>query len=561
MNRHTGLAVLFVLAAFHWTVPFALAKPVEQIVTLNSGWNAVFLEVEPADVDNHPSVVFAGLGADLLSVWAWNSNAGTVDTVEYIQNPNELIDTGSQMLNYQPGNPGVSNLHAIRGNQAYLIQMANPLTGAGTLAITGEPKVPDVNWKPNSFNFVGFHVDVASPPNFHDFFKSSSAHNGDFVADRTEPEIYVLDNATSSWVEVPFSEAMKKGEGFWIYTKGSSEFNGPVSVQLERADGLHYGDTLTTQDVVFNNDSASEKTISLSLPANGVPLYYWNVNTANNIPTWSQFPSGNMNLVIAAGESQRLSLGVNRSMILATEANIGVTDSQGTSFEIPVSVASIDYAGLWVGQAVINKVSEVRINNTPVPTGTEFSFRLIVHLDETAPGTARLLSEVFQMWDEQIPPGPVLFTDDALIPNYSGATLRDGKPVGRRISSPAFNNFKQQEMGGAFGQQDSTLTVTLVLPVDDPANPFVHRFHPDHLLPDLDTPPERQFAITRDISMTFQDTDADGNNIVGNSGLGWGSSDMGGIYEETLEGLNKAPIYVKGFFLLHKVSDVGTLSE
>jgi hypothetical protein len=540
---------------------FAAAEPVNQVVTLEAGWNAVFFEVEPSNTD--PAVVFAGLGANLLSVWTWNPNAGTV---EFIQNPVQLIPSSPQMLNYQPNDPQniVTNLHAIHGNQAYLIHVS----AGATLTVTGEPKVPNINWKPNSFNLVGFHVNADNPPLFHDFFEPSSAHNGDFVSGRATPEIYQLDNASSSWVPVLSpSVPMKKGEAFWVYTQGSSEFNGPVAVQLERADGLHYGDTLTRQDVVFKNDSNEQQTISMSLSA-GAPsnrLFYWKLNETSNIFEWATFPPAN--LAIAPGESERLSLGVKRDGLSAADPLAGNIDVEagGTVFQIPLSLEGIDVAGLWVGQAVVNRVNEVKepFSVDPTPTGSAFSFRIIVHVDDG--GQARLLSHVIQMWDENLPngpAGPVLFTDDGLMPNYTGTTMRDGKTVGRRISAPAFHDFGQSEpMGGNFGIQAGVLTTTLNLPENDPTNPFIHRYHKDHLIPGDDTPEDQKYSIERAIKLTFQDQDADGNNIVGSNGLGWGSLDMGGVYQETINGIHKKELTIKGTFLLHRVSKKGSLEQ
>jgi hypothetical protein len=561
MNKRRSLLLLCALTTMLGTMRFASAEPVNQVVTLEAGWNAVFFEVEPTNID--PAVVFASLGANLLSVWTWNANGGTV---EFIQNPVQLIPSSPQMLNYQPDDPQniVTNLHAIRGNQAYLIHVS----AGATLTVTGEPKVPKINWKPNSFNLVGFHVNAVNPPLFHDFFEPSSAHNGEFVSGRATPEIYKLDNASSSWVPVLSpSVPMKKGEAFWVYTQGSSEFNGPVAVQLERADGLHYGDTLTRQDVVIKNDSDEQQTILMSL-SEGAPsnrLFYWKLNETTNIFEWVAFPPAN--LAIAAGESERLSLGVKRDGLSSADPLTGNIDVEagGTVFQIPLSLEGIDVAGLWVGQAVVNKVNEVNAvapdNVKTTPTGSEFSFRIIVHVDDG--GQARLLSHVIQMWDENLPngpAGPVLFTDDGLMPNYTGTTMRDGKTVGRRISAPAFHNFGQSEpMGGSFGSQAGTLTTTLNLPENDPTNPFIHRYHKDHLIPGDDTPEDQKYSIERAVTLTFQDQDADGNNIVGSNGLGWGSLDMGGVYQETISGIHRENLTIKGTFLLHRVSKKGSL--
>lgn len=566
MNKRTGLMVLIVAITLVGSMRFVTADPVDQNIDLVAGWNAVFLEVEPTDTD--PAVVFASLGVDVESVWAWNANAGSVDSVEFIQNPTQPIPATPQMLTYQPSNPMVTNLSGIHGNQAYLIKMSDPITGTTTLTVNGEPKVPHKNWKQNSFNFVGFHVDGATPtsaPFYHAFFDSSSAHNGSFVG-RETPEIYRLDNSVPdepNWVEVTDGGLrMKKGEAFWIYTHGSSNFNGPVAVQLEQTGGLHYGDALTTQDVVFKNDSGDDQQlISLSLsgaPAN-LQLFYWHLNGSNTFE-WAPFPPANRD--IAPGESERLTLGVKRAGLTAADflkANIDVTDSAGTTFQIPLSVDGIDFAGLWVGQATVNKVNEVQAGDTPTATGSEFSFRIIIHVaDNVDPnnGEINLLSQVIQMYHE-VDKKMVLFTDDALIlnPEFSGSTMRDGKPVGRRISAPGFHNFNQSPLApiGNFGTQGGALTATLNLPPNDPTNPFNHLYHPDHLVEN------GTFNIDRSITITFDDVDEDDNNIVGSSGLGWGSSDMGGVYEETITGLNDSELKIKGTFLLHRVSKTGSL--
>ena len=106
----------FFIFCFAWAT-VVQAEPITQTITVKPGWNAGFLEVEPQDTD--PSVVFAGL-TDLVSVWRWNPNTGTV---EFIQNPSLLVPEEPQYMVYLPGNPVLTNLHAIHGGIAYLVQM------------------------------------------------------------------------------------------------------------------------------------------------------------------------------------------------------------------------------------------------------------------------------------------------------------------------------------------------------------------------------------------------------------------------------------------------------
>ncbi len=538
------------------------AETVDQTFTLKPGWNAVFLEVAPVSTD--PVDVFSmstfnppGAIGDLQSVWQWNPRTSTV---EFIQDPNTLVPDQPQWMVYYPGQPLLTNLHAINGETAYLINLGG--SSDVTWTVTGEPTIPHIDWKANSFNFVGFHFFPGNEPFFDHFFSPSLAHTGQ--------DIYVL-NALGAWEKVqnPDTTRMKAGEGFWVYCKGSSEYTGPLSVQLEQGSGLHYGTTLVEQDLRIFNQSATDQTIYLNLPSEP-PLYmhYWVFDPANNVAGWMEFPNtGSLNLLIPTGEMQKLRLGVRRANLTAGviyEDNLYlVNDDSSNWIRLPVSVTGIDYTGLWVGDATIRKVSEPSNafdSDTPVLTGSEFSFRLIMHVD--GGGQARLLREVVQMWQEGtwkpdpnelgklIPDDPghfVLIANDGLLPLYSGAALRDGQPVGRRISSPAFGFRAPQAMTGNF-QLGSTLSLTVVLPADDPRNPFFHKYHPDHKVE------SQSYEVTRDITLEFTDQDSQGKPITGVPTLSWGSSEIGGIYKETLWGLHRHQIYIEGTFLLRKAS-------
>lgn len=563
-----------------WLSAVAVAQgaATTQTITLKPGWNAVFLEVEPTD--SAPPAVFATLD-NLTSVWMWNPNTGTV---EFIQNPSQLVPNGPTMAGFFPGNPTLTNLHAIHGNTAYLIQMSNAVPAAGvSFSITGEPAIPRADWKSNSFNFVGFHLAAGSEPLFTDFFAPAPALNGQ--------EIYVLNNTTGTWVKLTGSSTrMKQGEAFWVYCKGSSSFTGPVGLQLEQSDGLHFGASLDEQDLEVKNNALVSRTVSLasSAAAAAMPLYYFKVDTSKNTTEWLPFPEkpAALALTIPAGGSQHLRLGVRRTGLIKDQkyaANLEASDGSGLALRTPVSVIGIDYAGLWVGEAVVNKVNQPRLEDNPataedekaIPTktGSEFNFRLIVYVDSA--GHVKLLREVIEMWQnggwlddpnnygKKIPdpahPGQfVLLSDDSLVPQYSGAALRDGQPVGRRISAPNFSFDTPQAMTGTFGLNQS-LTASIALAKDDPLNPFVHQYNPDHGKPEFadgkwSKPAEEMFDITRAVTMQFSDKDGAGNPLPGIPFLSWGSSDVGGVYKESITGLHKESINIEGTFLLHRVS-------
>ena len=557
LQRFTSFCFMFSILL---TTGRVIAATEVQTLTLQPGWNAVFLEVEPTDTN--PAVVFSGI-TDLVSVWAWNPQA---NTIQYIQNPDALIPEQQEMLAYMPGNAMLTNLYGIHGGTGYLVQLGGTVDVNWT--VTGEPVIPDIDWKANSFNLVGFHLAGgfgAAGPMFTDFFSSSPAHAGE--------EVYVLDNATGAWILADASVQMRQGEAFWIYCHGSSEFNGPVSIQLNQSTGLRYGSVLDDQEVIVKNDSENAKSVILTPTSADVPLFYYQFDPDGKVGRWIALTQGApLTLPLQAGGHQWLRLGVKRAGLTNVEpytTNIEVADGEGIRFLLPVSVSSVSTAGLWVGVVTINKVNQPADGNNrdvPVSVGSPFTFPIIIHND--ASSQVRLLQSVIQMWQEGAwIPDPdnqghlivdpnnsghfVLLADDTLVENYSGAALRDGQQVARRISSSAFAFDAPQLLAGSF-TQGGTLSVTLPPPADA-VNPFRHQYNPDHLNAD-------DYQIIRTVTLKFNDPDADDNPISGASTLDWGSTEVGGIYTETLQGLHRDDLHTEGTFLLHRVSDVDVLT-
>jgi hypothetical protein len=101
----------------------------------------------------------------------------------------------------------------------------------------------------------------------------------------------------------------------------------------------------------------------------------------------------------------------------------------------------------------------------------------------------------------------------------------------------------------------------IALDYNHPLNPFKHVFHPDHN--NLDerfeqASPEgkESFTVTRTIALEFSDTDA-----LGLTPPSWGESELGGVYHETITGLHRAPIRIRGNFRLVRASRVVALND
>jgi hypothetical protein len=116
---------------------------------------------------------------------------------------------------------------------------------------------------------------------------------------------------------------------------------------------------------------------------------------------------------------------------------------------------------------------------------------------------------------------------------------------------------------GSFG---SDLSFTIATPFDDPTNPFVHQYHPDHDNKSGQTAlvaGQESHSVTRQVTFTFTDFPPGGG-----SATGWGSSVIGGTYAEVVSGLHKDSVGVgtgngirlSGIFELRRASELGTLN-
>lgn len=606
--------LLPLLAVVLLNAGLAMAQWTTQTISLRPGWNAVHLEVqpEPGDCDT----AFARFPIE--SAWMWNRRHVPV---QFIQDTNTLVPGNPDWLAYlPPTHPSAdqTSLFRLLGGKCYMIKMPN--TGAPmNWVILGRPVVAPAVWVTDSFNLAGFSVDAQSPPTYAAFFGPSAAHkNSTIYRLRIDgywepvplPSINPMSSGRAIWLRCqgfstyqgPIQIVLEQSTGL------------PFGRVLNEQTLVIRNASTATQSLVVRQLPSSTPPADPAFPplAGEVPLAYW--YSSESAPGhWTNLPATLTRSGMAAGAEWRLRLAVRRQDMTPPPSNGGgleplyqslleVTSSPGSSRHlIPVSAYGIQrspsaqpsfagaraqssssdvlHAGLWIGSAVIDKVNQPALAgnpDTPLPAKYEFQFRLILHVDGS--GKARLLQKVIQMWkDGTYKPDPddpgktivdepgrfVLLTDETLASAYSGAALRDGQPVGRRFSTAAFGFPQPLPMTriGEFGADGSILECTNLLDYRDPLNPFVHRYHPDHdnlngsymttLEPGMESP-----TITRAIALEFTAEDPDNLQLAG-----WGSSQLGGHYRETITGLHQVPLRVQGTFRIHLASSVTQLND
>ena len=210
------------LAGFAAAAPARGAVEREQVIPLQSGWNAVFLEVYPAQPD--PAVLFSGAPVDMAA-----SLHAASSTAQFIANPGaDLFRRAGWGVWYSEERPDafLKTLHAIVGQQAYLIHATRPWTWT----VSGAPVMAETRWEANAYNFAGFSVDPVAPPTFARFFAGSKAHRLD--------KIYRLRSGAWQRVDNAAGETIRSGEAFWIYCDGASAYQGPLQVETPTRAGL-----------------------------------------------------------------------------------------------------------------------------------------------------------------------------------------------------------------------------------------------------------------------------------------------------------------------------------
>lgn len=194
-------------------------------------------------------------------------------------------------------------------------------------------------------------------------------------------------------------------------------------------------------------------------------------------------------------------------------------------------------------------------------TSAPLDLRLLFHVD--GGDQVRLLKEVIQVYDSS-EGAYVLLTDHTLVPNYTGVAIRDGVPVGRRLSAVGFDFVGTSRVCGGMVSPNGEVTCSIQLDSSHPTNPFLHRYHPDHdnLDERYENAVEEAYQVTRSITLEFSSRYPPDDDLPERAvpPAGWGLDLLGGVYTETLQGLHKDAITVSGPFILRRVVTTDTLT-
>jgi hypothetical protein len=544
----------FALALFAWLRPDTLrAQWVTQSIPLRPGWNAVHLQVTPAETDCDRT--FAAW-PEIRGVWRFDRR---LPALEFTESPTAVLHRTEHWRVWFPGGSPDSflrTLQGLEGGQAYLVEV-DPQAPPRVWTVKGTPAWKEPPLLPGALNLVGLPITPDRPPNFLQFFRDSTQIE---VGPGSASGIFAVGvDGREEPIRQPARASIQSGAAYWIRAGAAPRRLTPLEItgNLTAAGSLDFGTDQRELGLVLANHSPTNPLTLTLTPrpsepappgtadvAGDVPLAYLEASVAGGRFRWVPLDQP-WSFDLAPGAQREIRLSVRRNAFASyrTTAAAGaayqslleiVEAPHGVRLLIPV-VAETDVVrrlplaraltdglpvyhpnqGLWVGQVSIDRVSRSSPGAdaaaskdlpppastdlpVPLPVASPLGYRVLVHVDET--GQGRLLQRVVLAsrtdgTNDQIR----LYQDEARVPG-------DAKTLSR-ISSTAFPLMAPLPLTGAFAQ---ALEAQVALDYDDPVNPFKHAYHPDHdnLVDGSGTNKlaagAESFSVTRDVRFDFR---------------------------------------------------------
>lgn len=292
-----------------------------QTLSLKSGWNAVYLHVDCTHAD------LASLTPlEIQEIWMWQP---APTTIQFVQNPQEPIETGTQWKNWKRVE-AINALQRLIGNAAYLVRT----TADVSWSLKGKPVPPRQQWTSSGLNFIGYPTVPSSPPTFESFFSQAPAvrqvlqtyyYDGGELGANNPRELFNFMLSTRT---------VTRGEAYWLRADGQYYAPyGPFEVKLAGGRALDFGETASQISFRIRNLNPATNTVTLKLLASEAPpsgelaiagtptlLLRGALNTVNLTHAYSSIaPDGTATFVMPPagkdGSETEVVIGINRAAL------------------------------------------------------------------------------------------------------------------------------------------------------------------------------------------------------------------------------------------------------
>jgi hypothetical protein len=555
-----------------------LASAPAQWITRNyplvTGGNGIWLEGDASYTT--VADLFAAYPA-VTEVWRWNPNA---DQTNFVQTPSEPTTASDEWTVWKRNDSNEQLLSRMVANSSYLIRS----TAAATLSVKQLVVPPTATWLISGANFLGFPSapgsQTTSAPTLSRYLASYPSASTTVLAPTTKIYKYIGGElGPGNPLQVaPGTETLEKGKAYWFNVATVGNFTAPVEYEVASSAGLAFGRTQAVMSVGITNRSTTSLTLTVALGASesapgsqpavsgGVPLTQRVFNSSTN--SYTETPmGGSFTVTIAASGRTTLDFGIDRSQMTGTAdafyaSILRFTDSAGLSdVSLPVSGQTASTAGLWLVNTQVGQVDQVSQVDNPVSgsgssTPQPFPLLFLAHVDSA--GTARLLSEAFvgKLSTTGNPVG--ICISESRVLGFSASDLKPVRYFASQMPTSITSITGTSTSITGTMATGSTLSWTIPIAFNDPTNPFVHNYHPDH--DNLDAKGQalvagqESFTINRNCQFTFTSSSPDGNYVAG-----WGTTMFGGTYLESISGLHKQVLQVRGTFRMQRLSEIAAI--
>ena len=555
---------------------FAHAAVVDQTVTLNPGWNAVYVGVGP---DGSADEVFASWPVESVSAYNADNFRVTADTSGGLTGESTVL--APFLVWSREGH--ASTLRRLSADTVLLC--CNTNSSAFTTTLRGVPAAPRIAWHTSSadetYNYVG--VRLADPS----ASVSAARYFAGCPALAANPSFYRVATSSSGEMSVvaygggfprvgSLSASLTDGAVLLVPGVAISDWSGPLYVS-PRA-GVDFGETDTRGELTIRNDGSTNKIVQIEYVASsdGIPkpdVMFSQNATIESIPTWNPF-TNSVSRYLSAGETWTVSLALDRTKLAGTGGSVGgivrvsecePSDQGYTGFMAQVPISALDVKpsvawpqGLWLVQGRLTAVNWQASDERSVEgvaAGGAMPVKFYVHVDSA--GKCRLLQRAVI---SGLANGDGTITEDLYGPD---AELPAGRDYTRRLSSAVLpvDMGAVESSSGAFGDCSAPLLFSYSIGPNSPSNPFFHALHPlfDNKKMDFETPapsgddisnyigtvkPER-FTIGGEVRLSFAD----------NAGTAWSPEEsLMGTCTWIYTGLRReGPVTASGAFTARRI--------
>ena len=553
-------SLLLTLISLCFVVTAAQAQWQTTTYTLKGGWNSIYLhgDATHATLDE----LFAS-NPEVVEVWRWNPNPSQV---QFISSP-LIPSAGTPEWSTWVRDGSSNSLGQLLGQTAYLVKCSGSTSNSYNVAIPQRILPPSAAWVRNGANFMGFpsFKNGSTYPTMGSYFATFP------VAIASNVKIYKYvggDLGPGNPIQVfsPSMEKLDRNQAYWFDSEVVGNFYAPVEISLSKSSGLDFGRTGSTVTVRLRNRSDAVSTVTIA-PVDSAAAPSGEEGITGSVPlrrrtfdtetaTWIETDvSSAFTEVVGPNAAVELTFGIDRTAMTGDSnafyaSMLRFTDSAGLyDILLPATARKASLAGLWIGEARVSAVESKVPGSADTDTPQGYPLRYLIHVDDA--GAARVLSQVFlgKLAGES--------PQDGITPLESNLSTAD-KAGASRIVAAHLPLDRVLATSGSFAV-GSSLSCTIATPFDDPVSPFVHQYHPDHDNKSGSTAlvsGQESYDISRAVTFTLAATPPEGV-----SPIGYGGSVIAGTYAEVISGLHKDTLQVAGTFTLHRVSEIGTLTQ